>query len=89
MNQLRRWKTDLFRSTIQTATKRETPSVLRLSRNISSIDSDCRRTAKSKFAGHTRVRDEYLVYLRLDTLCVQDVFNQLHRRRMSRAVRNK
>jgi hypothetical protein len=86
MNHLHWWKTNLLRSRIQTATQRETPSVLRLSRDISSIDPDCRRAAKSKFAGHTFVPDEYLVDLRLDTFCGQDVFNQLHRRRMSRAV---
>ena len=86
MNQLRWRKTDLMRSRIQTATQRETPSVLRLSRDVSTIDSDCRRSAKPKFAGHPFVADEYLVDLRLDTLCGQDVFNQLHRRRMCRAV---
>jgi hypothetical protein len=86
MNHLRWWKTDLLRSRIQTATQRETPSILRLSRDISSIDSDCRRTAKSEFAGHPFVRDEYLVDLRVDTFCGQNVFNQLHRGRMSRAV---
>jgi hypothetical protein len=86
MNHVRRWKPYLLRSRIQTATQRETPSVLRLSRDISSINSDCWRTAKSKFAGHPFVPDEYLVDLRLDTFCGQDVFNQLHRRRMSLAV---
>jgi hypothetical protein len=86
MNHLRWWKTDLLRSRVQTATKCETPTVLRLSRDISAIDSDCRRSAKSKFAGHPFVPDEYLVDLRLDTFCGQNVFNQPHRRRMSRAV---
>jgi len=86
MNHLRWRKADLLRSRIQTATQRETPSVPRLSRDISTIDSDCRRSAKSKIAGHPFVADEYLVDLRLDTLCGQDVFNQLHRRRMGRAV---
>src|SRR6266850_2180306 len=80
------WKTGLLRSRIQTATQRETPSVPRLSRDISTIDSDCRRSAKSKFAGHLFVAHEYFVDLRIDPLCGQDVSNQLHRRRMSRAV---
>jgi hypothetical protein len=86
MNHLRWWKTDLLRSRIQTATQRETPSALRFSRDISTIDSDRRRSAKSKFAGHPFVADEYLVNLRLDTFCGQDVFDQLHRRGMSGAV---
>src|SRR5438876_5347497 len=41
MNHLRWWKPDLLRSRIQTATQRETASVLRLSRDVSSINSDC------------------------------------------------
>jgi hypothetical protein len=86
MNHLRWRKTDLLRSRIQTATQRETPSVLGLSRDISSINSDCWRTAKFKFVGHPFVPDEYLVDFRLDTFCGQDLFNQLHRRRVSRAV---
>ena len=86
MNHLRWWKTDLLRSRIQTATQRETPSALRFSRDISTIDSDCRRSTKSKFAGHPFVADEYFVDLRLDTLCSQDVSNQLHRSWVSRAV---
>src|SRR5205823_10521638 len=86
MNHLHRWKPDLLRSRIQTATQRETPSVLRFSRYISSINSDCWRAAKSKFVGHPIVPDEYLVDLRLDAFCGQHLFNQLHCRRMSRAV---
>jgi len=85
-NHLRRRKADLLRSRIQTASQRETPSVLRLSRDISSIDSDCRRTEKPKFAGHPFVPDEDLVDLRLDTFCGQDLSNQLHGLRVSRAV---
>src|SRR5260370_11858866 len=86
MNHLRWWKADLLRPWIQTAAQRETPSVLRLSHDISSIDTDCRRTAKSKFSGHPFVPDAYLVDLRLDTFCAQDVFNHPHRRWVSRAV---
>jgi hypothetical protein len=88
MNHFCWWKTDLLRSRIQTATQRETLSVLRFSRDIASIDSNCRRTAKSKFAGHPFVPDEHLVDLRLDTFCSQDMFNQLHRCGMRRAVRH-
>jgi hypothetical protein len=86
MNHLRWWKTDLLRSRIQTTTQRETASVSRLSRDISTIDSDGRRSAKSKVAGHHSVTDEYFVDLRLDAFCGQDVFNQFHRHRMSRAA---
>jgi hypothetical protein len=69
MNHLRWWKTDLLRSRIQPATQRETASVPRLSRDISTIDSDCRRSAKSKVAGRRFVTDEYFVDLRLDAFC--------------------
>jgi hypothetical protein len=86
MNHLRCWKTDLLRSVIQTATQGEIPGVLRFFRDISSINSDCWRSAKSKFVGHPLVPDEYFVDLRFDTFCSQDLFNQLHRRRVSRAV---
>ena len=80
------WKPDLLRSRIQTATQRETPSVWRLSRDISSIDSDCWRTAESKFVGHPFVPNEYLLDVCLNTFCGQDLPNQIHRRRVSRAV---
>jgi len=69
MNHLHGWKTDLLRSRIHTATQRETPSVLRLSGDVSSIDSDCWRTAKSQLVGHPFVPDEYFMDLRLDTFC--------------------
>jgi hypothetical protein len=75
MNHFRWWETDLLRPRIQTATQRETPSVVRLSRDISSIDSDCRRTAESKFAGHPFVPDENVADLRLDAFCSQDALN--------------
>ncbi len=86
MNHLRWWKTDMLRSRVQMATQREIRTVLRLSCDISTIDSNCRRSAKSKFAGHPFVADEYLVDLRRDTLSGQDVSNPLQRRGMSRAV---
>jgi len=86
MNQLRWWKPNLLGSKIQTTTQRETPRVVRLSCDVSSINSNCWRTGESKLVGHPVVRDEYLVDLRLDTFCSQHLFNQLHGRRVSRTV---
>jgi hypothetical protein len=77
----------LLRSGIQTATQREALKVLRFPSDVSSIDSDGRRTSESELAGHFFVSDEHFMYLRLDTFCYQDVSDQLHRHRMRRAFR--
>jgi hypothetical protein len=86
MNHFCWWKTDLLRPRIQTATQRETLSVPRFSRDIASIDSNGRGTAKPKFGGHPFVPDEHFMDLRLDTFCGQDISDELHRRGVSRAV---
>jgi hypothetical protein len=88
VNHFHGWKTDLFRSRIQPATQRKALRFLRLSGDISPIDSDRRRTTESKFVSHSFVSNEHFLDLRRDTFCGQYVFDQFHRCGMPRALRH-
>src|SRR5580704_6470800 len=61
VNHFHGWKTDLFRSRIQPATQRKALRFLRLSGDISPIDSDRRRTTESKFVSHSFVSNEHFL----------------------------
>ena len=75
----------MFRSGIETATERKALTVMQFSSDVSSIDSNGRRTGKAELARHSfvpaRARSSR------HTLCSQDISDQLHRRRMRRAFR--
>jgi hypothetical protein len=58
---------------------------LRLSRlayDVSPVDSNGRRAAKSKLARHSFVGDEHLANVRRYAFRGQDVLDELYRRRM-------
>ena len=73
---------------MQTATQRKALRFLRLPGDISSIDSDCRRTTKSKFVSHSFVSNESFLDLRRDTFCGQDLVDQSRRCGMRRTLRH-
>src|SRR5438132_7310734 len=88
VNHYLRRNTDLLRSGIQTATKREISRLLRLSRHVSSVDSDGRRAREFELASHSFVLDEHFLDFFHETFCQQDIFDQAHRRWMRRAFRD-
>jgi hypothetical protein len=58
-----------------------------LARDVSPVDSNRRRAAKSKLAGHSFVGDEYLANVRRYAFRGQDILDELYRRRMRGALR--
>jgi len=87
MNHLRWRHPDRFRSWVQTATQCEGLRLARLACNVSSVDSNRWRAAKSKLACHSFVGDEYLANVRRYAFRGQDILDELYRRRMRRALR--
>ena len=59
----------------------------RLTCDVSPVDPNRRRAAKSKLAGHSFVGDEHLTNVYSYAFRGQDILDELYRRRMRRALR--
>src|SRR5258708_4843255 len=86
VNQFGWWNAHLSGTEIQTATHSEIPSMF--TRDIPAIDTDCWGAEELQLVSHYLVADKNFVNLCGDALSGQNVFYQLHRCGMRRAIRH-